>query len=88
MTYIHVAFFVVVLLVLRHSLGNIEELETCSSHQEILRWPQTNHWCSFSRFFRSLYVPYFLCRVGLSYPSCRRFNEDAQSQAYYAALSP
>lgn len=26
---------------------------------------------------RLLYVPFFLCRVGLSYLSCRRFNEGA-----------
>ena len=31
---------------------------------------------------RSLYVPYFLCRVGLSYLGCRRFYEGAQSKAH------
>lgn len=37
---------------------------------------------------RYLYVPYFLCRVGLSYSRCRRFNEGAQSQAHWVKFSP
>jgi hypothetical protein len=31
---------------------------------------------------RPLYVTFFLCHVGLSYFSCRRFYEGAQSQTH------
>jgi hypothetical protein len=40
-----------------------------------------------SRSSMALYVPIFLCRVGHSYLSCRRFNEGAQSQAHWVKFS-
>jgi hypothetical protein len=52
-------------------------------YQHLYEWDRCG-----AALHRPLYVTFFLCQVGLSYFSCRRFYEGAQSQAHWVNFSP